>query len=170
MADIQAKLREAKFFLELLETLEERVDSLTNSENPIEEASFLLSAVSNAFYSALDQWRKQNKHKQKQYQDFSRAYLEIYGSSDQSGWRNTTVHVSHVQVSTAGYIPPRGDAINFNFRQKPKLVSENPPRTIRFRFGPKFYFLHQGKEIHALEYCYQHLYAFRKFLGENDDT
>jgi hypothetical protein len=167
MADIQPKLREARFFLELLEALEKRTDSLTNLEAPVEEASFLLSAVSNAFYSALDQWKKQNKSKQKQYQEFSRKYPEIYGSDQQNGWRNTTVHVNHVQASTAGYIPPRGDAVNFDFRQKPKLVPNDPPEMVSLRMGPRFYFAHQGKEIHALEYCYQHLYALQNFLRGN---
>ncbi|WP_417518374.1 hypothetical protein [Marinobacter sp.] len=166
MADIQAKMKEAKFFLELLEALEKRVDSLTNLESPSEEASFLLSAISNAFYSALDQWRKQNKSRQSQYQEFARRYPEIYGSDRQGGWRNTTVHVSHVQVSTAGYIPPPGNSVNFDFRDEPKLGPHYAPGACNIRLGPQFYFSHGGKEIHALEFCYEHFYALQKFITE----
>lgn len=168
MADIQAKIKEAKFFLELLEALEQRVDSLTNLESPSEEASFLMSAISNAFYSALDQWRNQNKSKQRQYQEFSRRYPEIYGSDQQGGWRNTTVHVTHVRVSTAGYIPPRADSVNFDFRHKPKLAPSQSPGTCNFRLGPQFYLFHGGREIHALEFCYQHFYALQKFITKQD--
>lgn len=161
----QDKLREARFFLELLEALEQRTESLSNLEAPIEEAGFLLSAILNSFYSALDQWRKRNPSRQKEYQEFSRKFPEIYGSDQQGGWRSINVHVAHVWPSTAGYIPPLGDAVNFDFRRRPKLVPIDPPGQVNIRMGPSFYFSHQGKEIHALEHCYFHLYALQNFLG-----
>jgi hypothetical protein len=54
MSDASIKLKEAQFFIELLEALEKRGDSLTNVAPPKEEASFLLSAILNSFYSVTE--------------------------------------------------------------------------------------------------------------------
>lgn len=52
--DIQFKLEEIKFHLELLYAIEESGKSLTLINNPEKEASYLVSAVLNAFYSLTE--------------------------------------------------------------------------------------------------------------------
>lgn len=48
------KLQEAAFFIELLDALQERGESLTHLEDVEAEASFLYAAILNAFYSVVE--------------------------------------------------------------------------------------------------------------------
>jgi len=166
---IAPKLREAEFFLELLDALEKGGKPLSNLEAPGEEASFLLSAITNAFYSALDQWRKAHPKKDKAYQRFVRDHPEIYGHSKIGGWRNKTVHELHVSTSFEGYKPPPGDQVALAMRPTPKILKEECDESLSLSFAPYFYFEFQGKQLHAVDWCYQHLHVLRTFILETND-
>ncbi|MCX7258510.1 MAG: hypothetical protein NTZ64_17835, partial [Polaromonas sp.] len=118
------KLAEAAFFIELFEATQERTESLTRTFDLETEASFLFSAIMNSFYSALEHWRNTTKYKPA-YNTFVAKYPEIYSHSHFGGWRSTTVHVRHMSISYAGYIPPKGGEVNLVFSAPPKLAEAN---------------------------------------------
>ena len=116
MSDANIKLKEAHFFIELLEALEKRGDSLTNIAPPIRGGFFLLSAILNSFYSVTEHVNqyikvltgKENDYKLKaqQVSDFRNKFKFFYEFC--KGIRNTTVHIKHKEIDDQGYKPPVG--------------------------------------------------------------
>ena len=160
------KLTEAKFFLELLDALQNRRVALTHAASSGEEASFLMSAVLNSLYSALEQakpiigidavkfYKSENPH--------------IFKGS--GGLRNITVHERHVGVDFAGYIPPPGNAVNFDFRPTPRLVEEarsaRSSGNLELNLGPDFYVELDGKLVEIGKLCHKQYYSLRSFFKE----
>jgi hypothetical protein len=155
------KLQEAAFFIELLHALEERNEPLTNVADAEAEASFLYAAILNAFYSVIEIMRKEGHDSR----DFKTRHPEIYADGSKGGERAKTVHIAHIEPSLAGYEPPPGNAVNFRFRSRPRLCPEKPPTLGRvdLQFKPQYYFRIElrGKNVHALEYCDEHLDELR---------
>ncbi|CCF96930.1 hypothetical protein B7R78_0009680 [Ralstonia solanacearum] len=155
------KLDEAKFFLELLDALETRKRPLTNQQNAAREVSYLLSAFLNAVYSALEQAKPTiGEDAIKEYKDTHRTLL------GGKGIRNMTIHEEHVDVSHSGYVPPPGNAVNFDFRQTPRLIQEEQERTssVNLRFGPSHYIEYEGKLVHVTDLCSKQLYELLAFF------
>jgi len=116
------KLEEAKFFLELLDSLNHRVESLTKIEDKAKEASYLFSATLNSFYSVIAIMRDSEGVS---VSSFTKNYPEIYARAKNGGERAKTVHVNHTNTAHSGYIPPSANEVNFYFRDLPKLADPN---------------------------------------------
>ena len=156
------KLGEAKFFLELLHALDKRKRPLTNESSAAQEASYLLSAFLNSLYSALEHAKASSDVDAIKAYKKSRPYIFEY-----EGMRNVTVHEQQVEASHAGYIPPPGNAVNFDFRPMPRLVQEEIARAdgIDFNLGPNYYLEYGGRLVSVIDLCSTELYELRKFLG-----
>jgi len=157
------KLKEAEFFLELLDALDHRKRSLTCIADPAQEASFLFSAILNAFYSAVVIMRDEEDVDVK---DFVNENPEIYDRAKNGGQRAKTVHVSHTMPAVSGYIPPQGNKVTLDLRRTPLLVEEaRDPRTIDLPLGPNHYMYISLKDesVEVAEFCYKHFYKLREF-------
>lgn len=157
------KLGEARFFLELLDALDKRKRPLTNDSSAAQEASYLLSAFLNSLYSALEH-AKSSSVAVEAIQEYKRSRPDVLGGK---GIRNLTVHEKQVEPSHAGYIPPHGNAVNFDFRPTPRLVQEEraTAKGVVFNMGPSYYFECGGREVSVTELCSNELYELRKFLA-----
>ena len=156
-----AKLAEASFFLELLDTLEIRKRPLTHGSTPALEVSYLVSAILNSLYSALEQAKPiASVEAVKAYKD---AHSALFGGQ---GIRNTTIHEKHVGIDHAGYIPPSGSAVNFDFRTTPRLVQEERVTSngVVLRMGANHYIEYEGKLTNVTELCFQQFSELRAFL------
>ncbi len=157
------KLSEAQFFIELLQSLEERSESLTHLEDPNLEASFLWAAILNAFYSTVEIMRVEGFDTR----DFKKLHPEIYADGSKGGERAKTVHISHSETSLAGYIPPRGDSVNLRFIRRSKLSDQRPktPERVDLVFRPHYYFAvtHLQQQVHAVSFCLEHLAELKKY-------
>lgn len=157
------KLQEAAFFIELLHALEKRNEPLTNVDGSEAEASFLYAAILNAFYSTVEIMRKEGHDTR----DFKAKHPEIYADGSKGGERAKTVHIAHIEPSRSGYEPPPGNAVNFRFRTLPRLCLPKPPvpGRVDLNFKPQYYFRIElrGRNVHALEYCDEHLDELRAY-------
>lgn len=157
------KLEEAKFFLELLDVLDHRRQPLTHDGDTAKEASYLFAAVLNSFYSTVAIMRDEEGIDVKAFVD---ANPEIYARAKNGGERAKTVHIKHTDVAFSGYIPPKGNEINFDMRKTPLLIEESRnPGKIDLVFGADHYMfieLH-GKPEHVTQFCYDHFYHLRDF-------
>ena len=152
------KLEEAQFFLELLNLLDQRKHSLTRSENPAKECSFLLAAILNAFYSCIVQMKEEGVG----IRSFKENHPLIYAHG--SGLRARTVHLEHVEPSFSGHIPPAGNAVGLNLKAAPKLVGEKQVRgQVHLRLGPSYYIDVHGKLIPIIDLLERHFYELRQF-------
>lgn len=164
MADHTSKLTEAAFFLKLLEALELRNESMTHENSREVEASFLFSAVLNAFYSALHQWKK-NAGNHAAYEAFKKEHPEIHASSQQHGWRNLTVHEAHVPISGVRTVPTFG--LEAAYRVQASKLAQNEDTL----FAPiqvhltQFCVEYRGQSKPLLEFCSQHLAALKQLFG-----
>ena len=165
--DIEEKLNEAKFFLELFDTLEKRSDSLTNNFSIEAEASYILSAILNSFYSVTELAGGKQNPKVKSFR--YKEHPSIYAGSGKGGLRNTTVHVRHISADHLGYIPPKGDSINFNMKRTAKLVEEqqNNKAGIAFNIGPYFYLKIGGKYQRITELLESHFKELKTFINND---
>ncbi|MET4000494.1 hypothetical protein [Marinobacterium sp. MBR-109] len=158
------KLAEARFFLELLDALESRNSPLTRDATCEKEASYLLSAILNALYSALEQAKPIiGVDALKKYKDENTSIFKGKG-----GLRNITVHDRHVSPDFSGYIPPAPNAVNFDMRAKPKLIEEveefTPDGVIKVTLGSSHY-VDLGTGLKDLtELCFEQFYRLREFL------
>jgi len=161
--DINFKIKESKFHIELLETLEQSGKTLTHQNSTEEEASYILSAILNAFYSVTE---LSGENKDLKVKTFKNQFPSIYAGVSKGGLRNTTVHVSHVKIDHSGYIPPSGGEVNFNMRPTPKLIvdAKKDTTSVDFNFTPNFYIKVDGKLKNVIEFCTQHLHALETFV------
>lgn len=155
------KLREAKFFIELLHALEERGHALSNHATPAQEASYLFSAILNAFYSALVIVEESSKVHAT---EFRAAHKEIYAHAKKDGVRAVTVHKQHVPVTHSGYIPPAGNNVILPFRDKPKLVPEAKLGDLTFKSLHYVCLPRDWSIVHALEFCEEHYPHLERFV------
>lgn len=160
------KLEEAQFFLELLDALDRRRKPLTRSENTAKEASYLFAAVLNSFYSTVAIMRDEEGINVK---TFVNEHPEIYARAKDGGERAKTVHVKHTEAAFSGYIPPKGNALNFDLRKTPLLIEEacNFDR-VDCTFGPDHYMFIElrGKLEQVTQFCYSHFYKLKAFHAQ----
>lgn len=157
------KLREAEFFIELLEATQERTESLTRNSSLEEEASFLFAGVLNAFYSALEQHGQSVEPDN--YKIFITTYPEIYSHAHRGGWRSTTVHVRHVPMSFAGFIRPENIEVPMEFVSPPKLASKELLNDeVDPSCAPHYYLDFRGKRYAVTEFARKHLDELRAFM------
>lgn len=160
------KLEEAKFFLELFDALEQRGKPLANNSSIEREASFIFSAILNGFYSVTE-LAKNNGTRNADVQTFKDNHPLFYAGSGRGGLRNTTVHVKHIDIDHAGYIPPKGDTINFNFKDTPKLIRDEKANEdgVVLKFTPYFYIEVNGDMKRVMELANNHYYEIKKFVA-----
>lgn len=155
------KLDEAQFFLELLDALDRRRKPLTRSGDTAKEASYLFTAVLNSFYSAIVIMRDEEGVDVK---PFVVAHPEIYARAKDGGERAKTVHFKHAEAAFSGYIPPKGNEVNFDFRKAPLLIEEaSVPGMVDFAFGPDHYMFIdlRGNLEQVTQFCYNHFYQLK---------
>jgi hypothetical protein len=164
MPDAEIKLAEAAFFLDLFEALELREESFTPSHSQEAEASFLFSAVLGAFYAALDQWHR-NIGNNKIYQAFKKLHPEIHGSTEQGGWRNLTVHLSHVAISETNLVPTLAMDLHVRVSRTKLGQCEDVPFAPIQVHRPEYCVNYRGQDKPVLEFCREHLVELRKLLS-----
>jgi hypothetical protein len=163
------KVQEAKFFLELLNLLEERRRPLTLEADATSEASYLLSAVMNSLYSAVEIMKTEGID----VKAFRDNHGDVYARAANGGIRAKTVHVDHVDPSHVGYIPPSGKNLVLRFHKPPRLLQEEratiPPGRADLHLGPDHYItLDDGRVVRISDFCHDEvgaLIAFRTSLG-----
>lgn len=163
------KLEEAQFFLELLVALDLRHRPLTHTGDAAKEASFLYAAVLNSFYATIAIMRDEEGV---DVSPFVRAHPEIYGRADKGGERAKTVHVSHTDIAYSGYIPPKGNEVNFNGRKTPALIEESrKPGRADFVVGSDHYMLIEvfGKLVQVTQFCHDHFYQLKQFHTQSQN-
>ena len=152
------KLQEAAFFIELLDALQERGESLTHLEDVEAEASFLYAAILNAFYSVVEIMRVEGYDTRA----FKAAHPVVYADGSKGGERAKTVHISHTEVDLAGYEPSPAGEVNFIFRQPPKLIPPpvSTPGRVDLVFKSEYYFHVSllGRRVNALDFCHMHYF------------
>ncbi|MCB1764445.1 MAG: hypothetical protein KDJ22_00075 [Candidatus Competibacteraceae bacterium] len=164
MNDTDIKLQEALFFIELLEALEKRNDSLTNIADPEREASFLLSAILNSFYSTTELLKETIGNEE--VNNFRKMFPLLYNRADkngeQKGLRNLTVHVKHVEIDYKGFIRKKA---KLDFRREPKLTKKKGGSCIgSLNFTHYFYLMFDGELERITDLCYQHYNQLRLFV------
>jgi len=152
-----AKLEEAQFFLELLDALEKRKRPITNDATASQEASYLLSAILNALYSALEQSKPILGVDM--VKSYKAARPSLFGGQ---GFRNITIHERHIEVDHSGYIP----TVNFSLHKTPRLISEeqDASKDTIFYIGSTHYIEVDGKLIHIATLCFKQFYELREFF------
>ena len=160
----EEKLAEAAFFLDLLEALQLRDESMTHGRTQEAEAAYLFSAILGAFYAALDQWRHQ-VGSNRAYQAFKKQHPEIHGSSVQGGWRNTTVHLTHVPIAETQQVPTLGVDAHMKF-QRSKLVERDDIWWTHLQVHlPEYRVTYRGNSAPVLAFCRKHLQSLRELLS-----
>lgn len=165
----RAKIGEAAFFIELLKALEERgSESLSHQRTKSEEASYLFSAILNAFYSCTAILLEGNSRLKPAIADFRASYPGIYRS--ETGERAKTVHIAHVHPAGSNYVPPGAKKINLIFRSTPRPAPKR--RSTDLRFTPEFQIYVEVDRAHhrALAYFEEHLSTLKQFLDSVDDA
>ena len=158
MENTQAKINEAKFFINLLSQLEKKGKPFVTKTLLEDEASYLLSAILNAFYSATEMAGGKNNIDIKKFRD---DHSLFYDHSSNGGLRNTTVHLHHKQIDHVGYIPPKGDEVNFNLKTP---IQNIPGDKIDFNLTGKFYLEIENEHKSVLELCSDHLNKLTEFF------
>lgn len=160
------KLREVEFFIELLQVLEVRGESLTSENDPAIEASFLYAAILNAFYSVVEVMKTEGIDTK----DFRESHPWIYAYGSKDGERAKTVHLCHIEASKQ---------ISETFENIPRVIdyrSLSPLASIKHplggaigkAFSPQhfFYVALMDKNIYALDQCKSHLIELKKYHAE----
>jgi len=169
MNDANIKLQEALFFIELLEAIEKRQDSLTDIATLEVEASFIFSAILNSFYSVTEyvdkhikiaNGKEKQKEKSKEVKDFMDNFNLFYKYG--IGLRHVTVHIKHVEVDYVGYLPQKA---RLNFKKQPKLIREkNNSCRGKLSFIPYFYVKANNDLERMTDLCYEHYNQLRMFV------
>jgi hypothetical protein len=156
------KLEEAQFFLELLDALEQRQHPLTHAGDKAKEASYLYSAILNAFYSVCDMMRRREGFAAET-EAFMQAHPEIYKYG--KGERAKTVHIRHIDTAHSGYHWTAGNDFDAP-RVKPILIREREiPGRVDFYIGPINYMDIEllDTRVPVTKFCFDHFYILRNF-------
>ncbi len=123
----------------------------------------MYAAVLNSFYSTIAIMEETEGI---DVGDFRKSHPEIYARAKDGGERAKTVHIRHTNTAFSGYIPPKGDSVNIDFRRTPLLVEESKvPGRCDIVLGPSHYMqidLH-GKLIDVCDFCFRHYYELKRF-------
>jgi hypothetical protein len=148
----RAKLDEVAFFLELLQTLEEKGSPLVGTASYEEEASFLFSAVVNALYSAIA-ILEESGVKVKAFKD---KHPDLYGTVKKGGVRAVTVHKQHVPTAFTRTLPPFNEP-GFSLSALHECSVQNRNYVVL----PRDWLV-----VHALEFCHYHFHELMGFIQQ----
>jgi hypothetical protein len=153
VTNIAPKIREARFFLQLLTRIEETGTPLVGSIHALrDEFAFVLSGFLNACYAATEFLKPIAG---KDLAAFKKLHALVYGK----GLRNLTVHERHISPSLSRYVAAGAAA---------STAAELAP-TLRF----EYYFDPNGEPIRVTSLCgshYQALLAFAANFGVQPDA
>lgn len=157
------KILEAIFFLELLDAAEERSKPLTLNGTVKKEISYLFGAILNSMYSALE--HAKSTIGEEAVVRYKKQNPELFGGR---GIRNTTIHERHVESNYSGYIPPKGNAVNFNFHPTPRLIQEeqHENRSATFNLRPIHYINYNNEPVEISSLCHRQILLLEKFLKQ----
>ena len=140
MTNVPAKLREARFFLRLLTSIEATGTPLVGNIHELrDEFGFVLSGFLNACYAATELLKPLAR---KDVEAFKKVHALVYGE----GLRNVTVHERHISPSLSRYIS-LGEA-------GASTTAQSAP-TLRF----EYYFDPVGTPVHVTSLCESHYQA-----------
>ena len=159
MTNAPAKLREARFFLGLLETLECTGTSLVSNFQIREQVSFALSGALNALYSATEHLK--SSAGALAVQEFKKSHPVIFDSKN--GLRNLTVHERHIAPSPVYYVPPKGNAVHLVF-------SEPATQSANLVFRAEYYVEVAGEHLNIVGLCREHCLHLSEFAAQHGLT
>lgn len=160
--NVQSKLQEARFFLELMDGLEANRQPILSGHEIDSQFAYLLSAFLGACYSVVAYLLEDSNHKAAA-KNFRRSHPEFYDSGAEGGWRTRAVHFSPVTPQHDGYIPPPGNSVNFRSRG----TGYAPPRGNSVDFAPQpgaYYFTTTTPQNSICDQCASHLSALTAFV------
>ena len=141
MTNTPAKLREAHFFLRLLEQMERTGRPLLGNVHDLrDEYAFVLSGFLGACYAATEHLK--TSADKSEVETFKQFHERIYGK----GLRNLTVHERHISPSPTHYIS----------------VSGQTPMIIQFE-----YYFTPEEAVPVTSLCQQHYAALIKFAAQH---
>ena len=155
MADASAKLREAKFFLELLKTLENKGAPLTVNIPICDEIAFILSGALNALYSATEHLK--SNAGVVAIKEFKLRYPLIFDGKN--GLRSLTVHERHISPSPVNYVPPKGNAVRLVF-------SEPATQSASLVFRSQYYVEVDSDQLHIVSFVQDHYTALSELASQ----
>ncbi|WP_134057949.1 hypothetical protein [Rheinheimera aquimaris] len=169
--DARFKLEEAAFHIELLYLIQKSGASITHIGNLEKEASYLFSAILNAFYSVTEICGSKTSM---QVRNFKNLYPLIYSRSEKGGLRNTSVHVRHIQVENNIYAKPAKGTVVLRFGVSPKLsMPDFTHGVVKLRFEKVFHIEIDNELLAIAEFCNEHLKQLTDFVDSvcrNDAT
>ena len=131
-----AKLREARFFLDLLERVESSAECLLPASTVDEEISYLLSAFLSAVYATTEQLK--SIAGVEAVKAFKEQHPLTFGSKN--GLRNLTIHERHISPTEDRYVPQAAADLVF---------SEPATSSSDLVFQAEYYVWGQG-EVHRI--------------------
>lgn len=163
----RAKVEEARFFLELMDRVEDEPTPLTSGRAAEDEYVFLLSAFLNACYSAVRMLEREKKLGDL-VRSFRNNHPQFYGSATKGGRRAQSVYLQPVVPKLDGYIPPPGGKVIFRGKgqSQERYV---PPKWNQVNFdeldlGNAFYFETNTPQNPIGDLCAEHLSALNQFI------
>jgi hypothetical protein len=151
--DALAKLNEARFFLEVMTSVENSRAPLLQGYTSRQEYVYLLSAFVGACYSVTEYLWHGVKAARHAAESFRLQHKDIYGDGPTGGLRTQTVHFHPVVPQREGYKPPQGDQVNFELREY------QPPHgnQVNFEFKNEYYLTEDASEKPITRLCENHL-------------
>jgi len=158
-----AKVEEAHFFLNLMNHVEDSQTPVVQGSTAKDEYVYFLSAFLGACYSAIEYLKGEAEAKPELkplVKDFKDKHKEFYAY--EHGWRSKAIHYHPVVPGFEGYIPPRGDKVNF------KLKKYTPPSGGQVNFdlskGRRFYFTGEAPQSPIGNQCEEELAQLEDFI------
>jgi hypothetical protein len=146
VTNVSAKLREARFFLRLLMSIEKtRTPLVGNIHELRDEFGFVLSGFLNSCYAATEFLKPVAG---KEVEAFKKLHALVYGK----GLRNLTVHERHISPSLSRYVA-LGEA--------GESATAESASTLRF----EYYFDPLGTPVHVTSLCESHYRALLVFAA-----
>jgi hypothetical protein len=135
---------------------------ITHINDPEKEASYLFSAILNAFYSVTEICGGNSSLLVK---NFKSIYPLIYSGSGKGGLRNTSVHVRHIQVEHKKYSKPARGTLVLRFGVNPKLtLPDEGQGVLKLRFEKVFHVEINNELVPIAEFCNEHLKQLAGFV------
>jgi len=156
----RAKVKEAQFFLNLMNHVEDSQTPVLKGYTAKDEYVYFMSAFFNACYSATEHLEDEAKLVPS-VKAFQKKHQEVYGHG---GWRTTAVHFRPVVPEFEGYIPPPGNKVNFKLKKFTPLSGGE----VNFDLskGRRFYFTGKAPQSPIGDLCEEHLAQVKDFIRD----
>jgi hypothetical protein len=159
-----AKVDEARYFLALMERIEESQVTLPPEYTAKQEYTYLLSAFVGACYGVTEYLRHGLKTSRASVKNFREKHKHIYGHGPRGGWRTLTVHFRPVVPDRKGYMPPHHGVLHAHLKPFTPLLNGGQ---VNFKVKDDYYFTDDPSEQPITRQCEDHLAELEKFIKEN---